>query len=168
MCHSLRSDGLRLRVNSQVQEVFDGGSAGLRSLGGARGVVSLIRSAGRFTAESLWCASVSPWLIVSGGGFFVLQLLRALKHAAVHHYVGVAGLNQVRGSGDFTAGRTRQRDLHHPAFGKIRARFSQGAARSRNRSCIGPLVAPTSLMFGIPVSIARLSDCRSDISDSVT
>jgi hypothetical protein len=60
-----------------------------------------------------------------------LQRQRALKQAAVHHYVGVAGLNQVRGSGDLTAGRTEQRDVHRPAFGKSRARFSQGAARSK-------------------------------------
>jgi len=42
----------------------------------------------------------------------ILELLGTLEQAAVHHDVGVSGLNEIGGSCDFTAGRSEQRDLH--------------------------------------------------------
>jgi len=63
-------------------------------------------------------------------------------------------------------GRETGNCRHHLALGKIRARLSQGAARSRTLT--GPLFANMSLMRGILAQIARISERTSDISDQAT
>jgi hypothetical protein len=64
------------------------------------------------------------------------------------------------------AGKGNSNCRHHLALGKIRARFSQGAALSRTLT--GPLFANMSLMRGILAQIARISERTSDISDQAT